>query len=79
MGRNAGPVLALRDRPFLYERKGIQLPIGMIFWVLMLLWFVFGIWGRWGGGPPWVASGGDLLLFVLLFLLGWRAFGFIVQ
>lgn len=57
------------------------MPIGIIFWVLMILWFFFGLWVNRGPfkegnyGP----AGANLLLFVLLFLLGWRVFGFVVQ
>lgn len=52
--------------------------IGFIFWLLMILW-LFG----WGWGRPW-SSGGfawgtDLLLFVLLFLIGWKIFGFVIH
>lgn len=61
--------------------EGIAMPIGMIFWMLMILWLLFGLYwnradlraGNYGG------TGGSLLLFVLLFLLGWRVFGFVVQ
>ena len=57
------------------------MPIGMIFWMLMILWFVFGVMhnmspgalGAWGWLP------GTLLLFILLFLLGWHSFGFVVK
>ena len=55
--------------------------IGFLYWLLMILWFLFGLyWNRseLRGGNVGVA-GGNLLLFVLLFLLGWRTFGFIVQ
>jgi hypothetical protein len=55
--------------------------IGFLFWLLMVLWLVLGLWayspdlrtGRYG------IVGGNLLLFVLLFLLGWKVFGFIIQ
>jgi hypothetical protein len=54
--------------------------IGFLFWLLMLLWLVFGLYWRWPGGAPvgpaWGPVGGDLILFILLFLLGWKAFGF---
>ncbi len=51
--------------------------MGILFWVIMLLWFLFGLYwqqgdikeGRYG------LAGGHLLLFVLLFLLGWKVFG----
>ena len=49
--------------------------IGFIFWLLMLLWLLFGVYYRRAVlGTPLV-WGGDALLFVLLFLLGWRVFG----
>jgi hypothetical protein len=56
------------------------MPIGILFWVLMILWIIFGgIW--WNRGREWSYGWGGnmLLLFVLLFLLGWGEFGFILQ
>jgi hypothetical protein len=55
------------------------MPKSMIFWVVMLLWLIFGLWGGYGSGwgRRWVA--GSLLIFVLLFLLGWQVFGLAVQ
>jgi len=56
------------------------MPIGILFWALMILWLLFGgIW--WRNGRDWVYGwGGHMaLLFVLLFLLGWADFGFILQ
>lgn len=56
---------------------------GTIFWMLMILWAIFGylgvsaedaspyrrrFFGAWG-----------FLSFVLFFLLGWKIFGFVVQ
>lgn len=54
------------------------MPIGMVFWMLMILWFVFYGWTTWGGGSGF-AWGPNILLFVLLFLLGWHDFGFVVH
>lgn len=48
--------------------------MGLAFWILMLIWFIFGAWGVWNA-PAWPHVGGSLLLFVLLLLLGWHAFG----
>ena len=45
---------------------------GLCYWILMLIWLVFGVWTAW---PNYKASGGNLLLFVLLVLLGWKVFG----
>jgi hypothetical protein len=49
--------------------------IGFIFWLLMIFWLVFGVYtNRAALGTP-MAYGGNLLLFVLIFLLGWKVFG----
>jgi TRAP-type C4-dicarboxylate transport system permease small subunit len=56
------------------------MPIGLIFWVLMLLWIISVIGRRWGGSNmPWAEPAGDFIILVLFFLLGWRVFGFIVH
>jgi hypothetical protein len=54
--------------------------LGFLFWLLMILWLVFGFW-QWRPTAPanYAPFGGHLLLWVLLFLLGWRAFGFVIQ
>jgi hypothetical protein len=56
------------------------MPIGILFWGLMILW-LFGFvgvgWWGWGGTRgPYITS---LFLWFLLFLIGWRDFGFILQ
>ena len=57
------------------------MPIGILFWVLMILWLLFGLvsWRR----PTIVGNygmfGNGLFLWFLLFLLGWGLFGFILQ
>jgi hypothetical protein len=56
------------------------MPIGLLFWVLMILWLIFGfVWYRNGTSWSYGWGGNTLLLFVLLFLLGWAEFGFILQ
>lgn len=54
--------------------------IGLLFWVLMVLWAIFGIGWRSG----WVSDqygpfGSTILAFVLFFLLGWHSFGFVIH
>lgn len=51
--------------------------LGLCFWILMLLWLVFGLWAYWPAGPgvSFRPLGGTLLLFFLLMLLGWKVFG----
>lgn len=52
------------------------MPIGFLFWTIMVLWLIFGIW-RAGGDRYLIGS--SILTFVLFFLLGWRVFGFVIQ
>jgi hypothetical protein len=54
------------------------MPIGILFWILMLLWFLFGLyWNR--ADLNYGFLGGNLLLFVLLGLIGWKLFGPVLQ
>ena len=55
--------------------------IGFIFWLLMILWLVFGLYWNRGDirGGNYGVAGGNLMLFILLFLLGWKSFGFIIH
>jgi len=58
------------------------MPIGFLFWLLMVLWmlFGFGVVEYPSDGPyrRHVFGGFTLLTFVLFFLLGWKVFGFVV-
>jgi hypothetical protein len=48
--------------------------LGVAFWILMLLWLIFGLyWGYSGGGH--LVIGGNLIVFFLFLLLGWKVFG----
>jgi hypothetical protein len=50
--------------------------IGLLFWLLMIIWLVFGFAQNWGVVPgPYGLWGHSLLLFILLGLLGWAQFG----
>jgi hypothetical protein len=52
--------------------------IGLLFWILMLVWLVFGVWAYWpvsGAVVAYPLVGGNLLLLVLVGLLGWKVFG----
>lgn len=55
------------------------MPISFIFWLLMLLWLLFGLWRAWPFSSDRFAPAGDLLLFIVIGLLGWRVFGFPIQ
>jgi hypothetical protein len=51
--------------------------IALLFWVIMLVWLIFGVFTNWPkapGQPPW-PIGGHIILWVLLALLGWAQFG----
>lgn len=52
------------------------MPLGYVFWLLMILALVFNLWFLW---PLGVASGSTLFIFVLLALLGWKVFGPVVN
>ena len=56
--------------------------IGLLFWIIMIVWFIFGAWQSY----PVAASpsgrfvfGGHLLLFILFLLLGIHAFGWPIK
>jgi hypothetical protein len=49
--------------------------LGLAFWILMLIWLVFGIGWHFGWFGPLAPFGAVLLLFVLFGLLGWQVFG----
>jgi hypothetical protein len=53
--------------------------IGLLFWVLMVIWFIFWLVGRTPQGQVYWPQYNGLLLWVLFFLVGWRVFGFILQ
>lgn len=54
------------------------MPLSIFFWVIFIIWVLFGGWAYWGPPPQWRPFGTHLLLGLLIFLLGWAAFGFIV-
>jgi hypothetical protein len=50
--------------------------LGLVFWLIMLIWLLFGIALHVG----WIAIGlgvigGPLVIFILLAVLGWQVFG----
>jgi len=50
--------------------------LGLAFWILMLIWFVFFLAWHFGAfAGPYGAVGSSLLLFILFLLLGWKVFG----
>jgi hypothetical protein len=49
--------------------------LGLAYWVLMLVWAVFGVLTHMGMITGVWAGGNIVLLFVLFLLLGWQVFG----
>jgi hypothetical protein len=52
----------------------------LLFWILMLLWLIVGLGGPvyWAGGYSGISHiylGGNLILYLLVGLLGWKVFG----
>jgi hypothetical protein len=62
------------------NRRKKVMPIGLLFWIMMILWLLayVGV-GWWGWGGTRGAYMTNLFLWILLFLLGWHDFGFILQ
>lgn len=59
------------------------MPIGFIFWLLWILCLIFGLGATWpGDNRTWrgfAPFGSSIVLLIMLGLLGWRAFGFVIQ
>jgi len=55
--------------------------IGFIFWLLMILWVLFGLWQNFqpGPGPSWSPLANTLWLFILFLLLGIQVFGWPIK
>ncbi len=52
------------------------MPLSMLFWVLYIIWVLFGLYRS---RADYYMLGGHGLLAVLVFLLGWGQFGFVVK
>ena len=48
---------------------------GLVFWILMPLCLVYGLWGWWAPQPGGWFWGHGVFLFVLFLLIGWKVFG----
>jgi len=62
----------------LLREGGGQMSIGFVFWFLMLVWLIFSGWSGYALPGPERGRyyGGNLLWFIIVFLLGWATFGF---
>jgi hypothetical protein len=61
------------------NQEDSEMSIGLLFWVLFVIAIVFGAWGRTVNGQAYWANYNGWVFVVLLFLLGWRVFGFVIQ
>jgi hypothetical protein len=52
--------------------------IGLLFWVIMVIVLIFGLARNAPQFAPY-GWGWDWLVYILLFLLGWHAFGFVIH
>jgi hypothetical protein len=59
------------------EIRKCTMPMGILFWVLMILWLLFGFW--WNGENWRGFAANNVLLFIVIALLGWRVFGAVLQ
>lgn len=53
--------------------------LGLLFWILMLLWLVGYGYFTSRGPVAWPTVGPNILLFILLLCLGWKVFGSPIQ
>lgn len=55
--------------------------IGLVFWVLMILWFILSSMSRWPGNQvgKFGEIGGAVLVFILFALVGWQIFGPVIH
>ena len=66
-----------RCSTILVEKGDTEMPLTILFWVLMLFWLFFGFWSGYTVGQPYTfrSWGGNILLFVVIAILGWAVLG----
>lgn len=48
---------------------------GLLFWILMIFWFIWGLANYFGEGWRYYPVANLILFFILFTLLGWKVFG----
>jgi hypothetical protein len=51
---------------------GCVMSLAVAYWILMLIFLVFGFWSSW---PNLRAGGPNIVLFLILVIAGWKLFG----
>jgi hypothetical protein len=51
--------------------------LGLLFWILMIIWLVFDLWSGYVPNQPYPvrAFGRSFLVLILFIILGWAVFG----
>jgi hypothetical protein len=52
---------------------------GMVFWIVMLIWLIIGVFYHYNNRDNKYFAGFHVLIWCLLFLVGWALFGFPIQ
>ncbi len=57
------------------------MPLSFIFWLIFVLCFIFSFWsgGYYRPEVGYRPFGPYFAIFLLIFFLGWRVFGFVIQ
>jgi membrane protein YdbS with pleckstrin-like domain len=57
------------------------MPLGILFWVLYVIAILFGFWSYYEAGQPlwYKRAGAYAVLWILVGILGWEAFGPVVH
>lgn len=56
------------------------MPLGVLFWVLYVVSIIAGFWGAYDNQPLWYRRfSGYIVLWILVGILGWHAFGPVVR
>jgi hypothetical protein len=49
--------------------------LGFIYWLILLLWLIFGAWRGFAPNGDRFFFGGSLIVFILFALIGWQVWG----
>lgn len=55
---------------------------GLVFWLVMIIAIIFALIAGWPGATPGnyrYTTANSIVVWILLFILGWAVFGFVIQ